>query len=188
MILRLSKTLQCGLLAFSYRLLTELMNDQVDQKWSFHFVVAYLRSISIRDQMWTCPSCKQQFVNNNQSHLCGDKLLSDFLDGKSEHTLSLFWHFVSVYQQLGKVTVHPAKSMIGFAANTRIAYVIKLGKNFMDVVFPFDQPYTDNLCFHKIAQVPGSRQFNHHFRMMNTEDVNEEVISFMKLAYTAGQC
>jgi hypothetical protein len=76
--------------------------------------------------------------------------------------------------------------MIGFAATTRIAYVIKLGKNFMDVVFPFNKPYPDNLCFHKIAQVPGSQQFNHHFRMMNTEDLNEEVISFMKLAYKEG--
>jgi hypothetical protein len=115
-----------------------------------------------------------------------NKVLSDFLDGKSEHTISLFWHFVSTYQQLGKVTVHPTKSMIGFAATTRIAYVIKLGKNFMDVVFPFNKPYPDNLCFHKIAQVPGSQQFNHHFRMMNTEDLNEEVISFMKLAYKEG--
>jgi hypothetical protein len=137
--------------------------------------------------MWTCPLCQQQFINTNQSHSCGDKVLSDFLDGKSEHTLSLFWHFVSAYQQLGKVSVHPTKSMIGFAAKTRIAYVIKLGKNFMDVVFPFDKPYPDNLCFHKIVQVPGSQQFNHHFRMMNIDDLNEEVISFMKRAYKEGQ-
>jgi hypothetical protein len=61
-----------------------------------------------------------------------------------------------------------------------------LGKDFVDVTFPFKKPYRDNLCFHKIAQVPGQQQFNHHFRMYSKEDVNEEVIGFMKLAYEEG--
>lgn len=137
--------------------------------------------------MWTCPLCRQQFVNNNQVHSCGDKVLNDFLDKKTEHTISLFWYFAQSYQQIGVVTVHPTKSMIAFAAKTRIAYVTRLGKDFIDVVFPFDKAYEDNLCFHKIAQVPGTQQYNHHFRMHAAEDINEEVKSFMKLAYRKGQ-
>ena len=136
--------------------------------------------------MWICPFCRQQFVNNNQVHSCGDKVLDDFLNNKSEHTIGLFWHFVETYQKLGKVTIHPTKSMIAVAAKTRIAYIIRLGKNFVDVVFPFDKPYSDNLCFRKIAQVPGQQQYNHHFRMLQAEDVNEEVKKFMKLAYKGG--
>lgn len=136
--------------------------------------------------MWICPLCGQQFVNANQVHSCGDKVLADFLYNKSDYTVSLFWHFVDCYQQIGKVTIHPTKSMIAFAAKTRIAYVIQLGKNFVDVVFPFDKPYPDNLCFRKIAQVPGQQQFNHHFRMLHIEDVNREVKKYMKLAYTLG--
>jgi hypothetical protein len=58
-----------------------------------------------------------------------------------------------------------------------------LGKDFADVTFPFSKPYNDNLCFPKIVQVPGQQQFNHHFRMYSKEDVNKEVMSFMKLAY-----
>lgn len=136
--------------------------------------------------MWTCPLCRQEFVNTNQVHSCGDKVLADFLKGKSDYTVSLFWYFTGQYQQIGKVTIHPTKSMIAFAAKTRIAYVIRLGKNFIDVVFPFNMPYRENLCFHKIAQVPGSQQFNHHFRMCSEEDINEEVQHYMKLAYEAG--
>lgn len=136
--------------------------------------------------MWTCPLCRQQFVNNNQVHSCGDKVLADFLDGKSALTVSLFWYFVNHYQEMGKVTVHPAKTMIAFAARTRIAYLARLGKDFIDIIFPFDQPYTDNLCFHKIAQVPGTHQYNHHFRMYRQEDLNEEVQQFMQLAYQGG--
>jgi hypothetical protein len=136
--------------------------------------------------MWTCPLCRQNFVNTNQVHSCGDKVLDDFLYKKSDYTVSLFWHFVECYRQIGDVTIHPTKSMIAIAGTTRIAYVIHLGKNFIDVVFPFDKAYPDNLCFRKIAQVPGQQQFNHHFRMLHKDDINREVKKFMKLAYTLG--
>jgi len=78
--------------------------------------------------------------------------------------------------------------MIGIATpRKRIAYVTQLGKNFIHVVFPFDKPHADNLCFQKIAQVPGDeKQYNHHFRMLAKEDLNKEVISFMKLAFKEG--
>lgn len=99
-------------------------------------------------------------------------------------TIELFWHFVESFQQFGLVTMHPTKSMIGFAANKRMAYVTRLGKNFVDITFPFTEPHNDNLCFHKIAQVPGQQQFNHHFRMYSEDDLNEEVLRFMKLAYS----
>jgi hypothetical protein len=137
--------------------------------------------------MWTCPLCKQKFVNTNQVHSCGDKVLSDFLEKKSVHTVSLFWYFIETYQEIGKVTVHPTKSMIALAAKTRIAYIIQLGKDFVDVVFPFEKAYGDNLCFRKIAQVPGQQQFNHHLRLLRKEDINSEVKKYMKLAYELGR-
>jgi hypothetical protein len=73
--------------------------------------------------------------------------------------------------------------MIAIAAKTRLAYVTRLGKNFVDVTIPFDQPYNDNLCFVKIAQVPGTSQYNHHLRLLSEEDINKEVLKFMKMAY-----
>jgi hypothetical protein len=112
--------------------------------------------------------------------------LSAFLAGKTEQTLLLLEHFINVYKKIGKITLHPTKSMIGIAKEERrIAWVTQLGKNFVHVVFPFRQPYTDNLCFQKIAQVPGeAHQYNHHLRIYHTEDLNEEVIGFMKWAYS----
>src|SRR4030095_7469670 len=136
--------------------------------------------------MYTCPTCGQQFVNNNQVHSCLDKTLADYLNGKTTHTVALFWHFVRRYQGIGKVTMHPTKSMIAVAATTRIAYITRLGHDFVDITFPFNKAFTDNLCFHKIAQVPGSKQFNHHFRMQSEDDINDEVLQFMKLPYEAG--
>jgi hypothetical protein len=108
-----------------------------------------------------------------------------FLIGKSAHTLMLFDHFVSEFKKIGEdVTLHPAKTMIGVAnARKRVAYITQLGKNFIHVVFPFMQPYENNLCFQKVGQVPGSKQFNHHFRMRQKEDLNDEVQKFMRMAY-----
>ena len=114
-----------------------------------------------------------------------NKTIADFLSGKSAHTIKLFNHFIEVYNSIGLIEVHPAKTMIGISnGQKRIAWITQLGKNFIHVVFPFKQPYPDNLCFTKIAQVSGdAKQFNHHFRMLHTENINEEVEGFMKLAY-----
>jgi hypothetical protein len=114
--------------------------------------------------------------------------IENFLAGKSEHTLQLYHHFVDAFQQIGNVSLHPAKTMIGIATpRRRIAWITALGKNFVHVVFPFPQPYEDNLCFQKIAQVPGdTKQYNHHFRMYAIDDVNEEVKNFMQLAFKNG--
>src|ERR1700712_5710544 len=111
--------------------------------------------------------------------------LSHFLTGKSDTTLQLFNHFISEYQKLAPVTIHPAKTMIGIAnSHRRVAWITQLGKNFVHVIFPFKQPYNDNLCFQKIAQVPDdNKQFNHHFRMYSVEDVNKEIVKFMKMAF-----
>jgi hypothetical protein len=112
--------------------------------------------------------------------------LGSFLNGKSEHTLALFHHFVNEFQKVGPVILHPAKTMIGVAnSHKRIAYITQLGKNFIHVVFPLRERYEDNFCFHKIAQVPGDMQFNHHFRMLHADDVNDEVRDFMRLAYNS---
>lgn len=114
--------------------------------------------------------------------------VQNFLNGKSDHTIKLFTHFVQKFGQIGPVTVHPAKTIIGIATpRKRIAWVTQFGKNFLHVVLPFEKTYPDNLCFIKIAQVPGdNKQFNHHFRMHAIEDVNEEVLKFMQIAYVAG--
>src|SRR5664279_4215373 len=101
-------------------------------------------------------------MSNTKRH----STVQDFLAGKTDVTIGLFNHFISEYDQVCKITLHPAKTMIGIAGSgKRIAWITQLGKIFIHVVFPFKKAYPDNLCFQKIAQVPGSEQFNQHFRM-----------------------
>ena len=113
-----------------------------------------------------------------------DKTITDFLAGKSQHTINLYRHFIAMFQTIGVIEVSAAKTMISISnTHKRIAWVTQFGKNFVHVVFPFKEPHHDNVCFTKIAQVPGEEQFNHHFRMLYAEDINDEVLHYMKLAY-----
>lgn len=132
--------------------------------------------------MWTCPICERAFSNTNQVHSCRERNLGDYLKGKSEHTVELFDHFINEYLQMAPIKVYPTKSMIALGLKTNFAYVTQLGKNFIDVVFPFHEIYADNLCFSKIKTVPGTNQHNHYFRMYLKEDLNEEVKGFMKMS------
>lgn len=111
-----------------------------------------------------------------------EKHLSDFLNGKTEFTLGLFRFFIDQLAGFGEINLRATKSMIAIESKTNFAYITQLGKNFIHVVIPFNQPYEDNLCFTKIAQVPGTNQFNHHLRIFFKEDINDEVKGFLKMA------
>ncbi|TDQ10386.1 DUF5655 domain-containing protein [Pedobacter metabolipauper] len=115
-----------------------------------------------------------------------DQSLDYFLQNKSPHTIELFNHFIETYQNIGAISIRPAKTMIMITAKKSFAYVIQLGKDFIDIVLPFKQPYEDNLCFRKIKQVPNTDDYNHHLRLYYKEDINEEVLKFMEMAYRNG--
>jgi hypothetical protein len=111
-----------------------------------------------------------------------DPLLAAFIKGKSDQTMALLHHFYDTCSGIANISLHPAKSMISIRGANGKVWVTRLGRNFVHIVFPFKEPYQDNLCFMKIAQVPGQQQFNHHFRMQAKEDVNEEVKTFLAMA------
>jgi hypothetical protein len=136
--------------------------------------------------MWTCPFCNQNFVHSNQSHSCNEKTVNDFLKGKSETTIDLFYTFIDEYRKMGAFVLHPARTRIAFAARIRFGYIHRLGKNFVDVVLTFDQPHHDNLCFYRIGEVPGGKIFQHYLRVFQPEDINDEVRNFMRMALESG--
>ena len=132
--------------------------------------------------MWTCPKCKRIFTRDHQAHSCNDKSIADFLKGKSENVIAMYDHFVRELSALGDVQIRATKTAIALSADVRLGDIRRIGKDFVDICFYFDRAYEDNLCFYKIANVPGSDQHNHYFRMYNIEDLNEEVLMYMKKA------
>lgn len=99
---------------------------------------------------------------------------------------TIFELLVHEFKKNGDVSVRSAKTMIIISTSRKgIAYAVP-GKTFLHVVLPFKQAYSDNLCFQKISQVPGQKQFNHHLRMFSKADLNEEVKQFLKMAFKEG--
>ena len=136
--------------------------------------------------MWTCPECKQKFLNKNHRHSCNEKRVDEFLAGKSAHTIQLYHHFLAEYRKIGEFVLHPAKSRIAFAGKIRFGYIHRLGKDFLDVALTFNKSHDDNLCFYRIGPVPGSNYFQHYLRIYRKEDINDEVKKFMRLALDFG--
>ena len=136
--------------------------------------------------MWTCPECQQKFLKRNHPHSCNERSVEDFLSGKSVTTIILYNHFIEELLKIGPFKLHPAKSRIAFAALIRFGYIKTLGKNFVDVAFTFNKPYTDNLCFYRIGEVPGGKYYQHYLRIYQKKDINTEVKKFMKMALDYG--
>ncbi|NQX42950.1 hypothetical protein SAMN05421820_113205 [Pedobacter steynii] len=116
-----------------------------------------------------------------------DQAIADFLQNKSAASIALLDKLVATFKEIGAVEFHAAKTMIAFSARINFAYVIQMGKDFIDIVLPFKQPYEDNLCFRKIKAVPGSDDYNHHLRIYLPEDLNEEVVGYLRMAYENGK-
>ncbi|WP_342329103.1 DUF5655 domain-containing protein [Pedobacter sp. FW305-3-2-15-E-R2A2] len=126
-------------------------------------------------------------TNNELMIENSDKAMADFLQNKSAVSIALFEELAATFKAIGTVEFHAAKTMIAFSARINFAYVIQMGKDFIDIVLPFKQPYEDNLCFRKIKAVPGSDDYNHHLRIYLPEDLNEEVFSYLRMAYENGK-
>ena len=136
---------------------------------------------------WTCALCNRSFQRTGQIHYCGDQSVAGLLNNKSAVAIQLFDHLIAKFTEIGPLHVYETKSMVVLAHEKGFAYVINIGLHFIDVVFPFKESFNDNLCFRKIAPVPGSDDYNHHLRLMFTEDINDEVFDYMKKVYALGK-
>lgn len=136
--------------------------------------------------MWTCPLCEQRFVHEHQTHSCNERTVEDFLEGKPHHIVELFHYFIEEYRKIAHFKLHPAKHRIAFAARIRFGYVHRIGREFIDIVLHFPEAHEDNLCFYKIAGIPGGDLWNHYIRIQHKEDLNDEVKKYLRMAYDRG--
>jgi len=135
--------------------------------------------------MWTCPKCKHQFFNKNQSHSCGDYTVDDFLKGKSVKSIELFHYFIGEYHKIGPFELHPVKTRVALLTKIRFCSVNKIGPNYIDIHLVLTELFEDNTCFYKIDNL-ANRFFVHHARLYDENDITSELRSYMKKAYEVG--
>lgn len=133
--------------------------------------------------MWTCPKCGQEFRNENTNHACNVRTLESFLLGKPEHIRSAFDALHEYVLQLTGYLA-PTKTMIALAGKKRFGYIYQITRNRIELVLLFHGiRHEDNLCFSRIANVPGSNQYNHVVHLTSADDFNDEVKKFVRMAY-----
>ena len=135
--------------------------------------------------MWTCPKCGYKFYNKNQSHSCGSYTVDDFLSGKAQKAIDLFYFFLSEYKKVGDFEVHPVKTRVALLTKMRFCSINKVGKDFIDIHFVLTKPYRDSSCFYRIDNL-ADRFFVHHIKIYDPTQVTAEVKKFMRLAYSTG--
>ncbi len=135
--------------------------------------------------MWTCPKCRQKFVNTNQWHSCGQNTLENFLANKTEKTIELYNHIIKEFRAIGDFELHPAKTRIALNKKMRFASINRLGKDFLDGHLVLTKRFDKTLCFHRI-EVVTARACVHHFRLCTKDDLTDELKEYMRMAYEVG--
>jgi len=114
--------------------------------------------------MWTCPKCRHQFYNKNQSHSCGAYTVDDFLKDKPAQSIVLFHEFLDEYKKIGPFELHPVKTRVAFLTKMRFCSVNKIGADYIDIHLVLTQHFPDASCFYKIDNL-ANHFFIHHARL-----------------------
>lgn len=135
--------------------------------------------------LWTCPKCGRKFVTRNMWHACGDYTVEGFLAGKGPRGRAMFDRFVALLRRCGPVEVAPAKTRVAFMVRVRFAGVSALSEHGMAIGFALRRP----LRSPRIARVVqhGRHWYSHYMRVTAPEDLDDEVLGWLREAYRVGQ-
>jgi len=90
-------------------------------------------------------------ARKNANKITLKKMHSPILNGKSVHTLALFHHFIEEYQHIGKITVHPARTMIGICNRSETNCLPSPNwVKFYFMLSPFERPFLTIYVFRKL--------------------------------------
>jgi hypothetical protein len=134
--------------------------------------------------MWTCPKCKQKFVNTHQSHSCGVYSIDKFLEGKTHQAIGLFHAFLNHYKTIGEFELHPVKTRVALLTLMRFAAINKVGRDYLDGHLVLVDQQND-ACFRRIENL-NDRFFVHHFRLRNPAEL-KSLRPYMIMAYEVGR-
>jgi hypothetical protein len=135
--------------------------------------------------MWTCPKCKHEFFNKNQSHSCGGYTVDDFLKGKPQKSIELFNFFLAEYRKIGPFELHPVKTRVALLTKMRFCSINKVGADYIDIHLVLTQPFENADCFYKIDNL-ANRFFVSHARLYERNDITDELKKYMAMAYEVG--
>jgi hypothetical protein len=132
-----------------------------------------------------CPRCGRRFANRNQSHTC--RPLSDLdlhFDGKDSAVRATFDRVVGAVRELGPVTVLPEKTRIALQVRMSFAALIPK-RHWLDGHVVLARRL-ESPRFRRIDTF-SPRNVVHVFRLGSPDEVDDEVIGWLREAYAVGE-
>ena len=134
--------------------------------------------------LWKCPNCGRLFANRNQSHFCSRYTLREHFAGKSPCAITLFQEFAKLVKRCGPVRVVPEKTRIAFQVRMSFAAVSLRRDRIVGHLVLARR--LENSRFTKIEYV-SPRNYVHSFCFHSREELDREVIAWLREAYRVGQ-
>jgi hypothetical protein len=129
--------------------------------------------------LWTCPACRRQFKNRNQSHSCGQFTVEQLLAGQPPEIVELYERLGDVIRRCGEVVVAPTKTRVLFKVRTVFASVA-VSKNWLDVVFVLGRRLKNRRIKKAQEEYPG---IVHFLRIEKAEDLDTDLVGWLQDAY-----
>ena len=134
--------------------------------------------------MWKCRKCGRFFANCNQSHFCSRYTLREHLAGKSPSAAALFRQFAKLVKRCGPVRVVAEKTRIAFQVRMSFAAVSLRRDRIVGHVVLARR--LENPHFTKIETI-SPRNHVHRFCFRSQEELDREVLGWLREAYRVGQ-
>src|SRR5262245_60334656 len=130
------------------------------------------------------PKCGHDFVTRNIWHSCGRYELADHFVNRPIELRKTFDRYVEVAQSYGPVTVYSQKTRIVIQGRVRFAGAV-VRKNWLDASMWLKREVKHRRLVR--TENFGPLGYGCHFRLCKPEDIDRDLIEFMKEAYAIGQ-
>lgn len=128
---------------------------------------------------WKCPKCERTLKNANQWHCCINQDIDNLFLNKPEELLLVFDKILSYAAAFSLVEISATKNCIVFFS-TQTFLVIKPMKKELNIKIYLEEASEDEIFF-KVALY--GKQHEHNLRIATVEQVNNEVLGFIKKSY-----
>lgn len=128
---------------------------------------------------WRCPKCERVLRNQNAVHSCIKKDLDALFKNKNEKLLLLFEKILAGIYDWENVHISATEKCI-VCLSHQTFLVIKPMKTQLNIKFYLDYE-NDEFPIYKVSKY--GRNFEHHIRVSEFEDVNNQLMSFIRASY-----
>lgn len=128
---------------------------------------------------WKCPQCERVLKNTNSVHCCVKKDLNDVFHNKAPHLIYVFDKILEAVYDWRDVHISATEKCIMYVS-TQTFLVVKPMKTQLNVKFYLSR----ETHVHPIIKVAKyGKQYEHHIRISDLDEVNDELISYIRQSY-----